>query len=277
MHEAWYNPAWQPLTASVSWPGCRMTSFFQEAGGLPALRRSSGLDETFGQRLRAARLGAHGGDGYGQTELARALGISQATVSDYERGRRRPPLGMLVRLAEALGVSVGWLLTATPEQAEENPAILQRSLAGLLGLTTLTWLGTAVLYELPGTRAGNRGRQSDLPREHPDETTRAAEEAAVYAAARGGRAGQALVLADALCPGARSALVYTGPPCGDLTPGDILFVDPAMSDPGRWRLAFLSGAGPGAESRHTLVPGGTDLPAGLEPRGTVVGLLRRSR
>jgi hypothetical protein len=182
---------------------------------------------------------------------------------------------MLVRLADFLGVSAGWLLTAEPEKSAGRPTVLQRSIADLLGLTTLTWLGSARLCS-PAAAGGPSGEEWTGPPEHSEEGARAAEDPAAYGQIVARSAGETLVLADALCPGARSALVYTGPPHGDLAPGDILFVDPAMSDATRWQLAFVRRADPEVEASYAVVPAGDALPAGSEPRGTVVALLRRS-
>ena len=49
--------------------------------------------------------------GWSQSDLAEhAGGIRQATISDYESGRvNRPDLRILERIADALGVDVGYL------------------------------------------------------------------------------------------------------------------------------------------------------------------------
>lgn len=52
-----------------------------------------------GRALRHARIGA----GLTQTELARQMGTSQATLSAYERGRKQPSVATLGRLLEACG------------------------------------------------------------------------------------------------------------------------------------------------------------------------------
>jgi len=45
-----------------------------------------------------------------QGEAAAAAGVSDATMSNYARGKRVPDAINLYRIARALGVSVGWLL-----------------------------------------------------------------------------------------------------------------------------------------------------------------------
>ncbi|WP_390621258.1 helix-turn-helix domain-containing protein [Urbifossiella limnaea] len=55
-----------------------------------------------GARLRTLREGA----GYTQAELAAAVGIYPHEVSNYERGKTEPSFSVLVRIAEALRVSL---------------------------------------------------------------------------------------------------------------------------------------------------------------------------
>lgn len=55
---------------------------------------------TTGERIRAARLNA----GLTQRALAEKCGIAAGTVQQYERGVRQPRIGLLVRIAIALGV-----------------------------------------------------------------------------------------------------------------------------------------------------------------------------
>lgn len=61
--------------------------------------------ETFGQRLRQARKKK----GLSLEKLAKACGISLASVYNYDRGGRLPNLYTAVCLADALGVSIDWL------------------------------------------------------------------------------------------------------------------------------------------------------------------------
>ena len=57
-----------------------------------------------------------------QKELGELLGVGVQTISSYESGRRRPKMETLVRFAEALGVSVGEILTnADVIPNETNP------------------------------------------------------------------------------------------------------------------------------------------------------------
>lgn len=75
--------------------------------------------EAFGQRLAELREGA----GLSQSALARRIGASQSAVSQIEAGERSPSYGMLVQFAEALGVSMAYLVGAEVEKltpAEEG-------------------------------------------------------------------------------------------------------------------------------------------------------------
>ena len=68
--------------------------------------------ETFGERLTRLREDAR----LSQSALARRVGVSQSAVSQMESGERSPSYGMLVQLAEALGVSVAYLVGADVEK-----------------------------------------------------------------------------------------------------------------------------------------------------------------
>ena len=59
-----------------------------------------------GRRLREVRQGS----GLTQGALSRAVRIGQASLSNYENGKRDLPLAVVVNLAGALGVSLGYLL-----------------------------------------------------------------------------------------------------------------------------------------------------------------------
>lgn len=58
------------------------------------------------KRLRQARDEA----GYKQVDAAKKLGISNGTLSGYERSYRDPDTDILNEMAELYGVSVDWLL-----------------------------------------------------------------------------------------------------------------------------------------------------------------------
>jgi transcriptional regulator with XRE-family HTH domain len=61
--------------------------------------------ESFGQRLKRLRRIA----GLSQARLAEAAGLPAGTVRGYEYDRRQPFLAAAVKLAAALGVSLGEL------------------------------------------------------------------------------------------------------------------------------------------------------------------------
>jgi transcriptional regulator with XRE-family HTH domain len=56
----------------------------------------------YNERRRAGRT---------QADLARVLGVREATITRYERGTRRIPIPALQQLADALGVPLDHLLT----------------------------------------------------------------------------------------------------------------------------------------------------------------------
>lgn len=53
-----------------------------------------------------------------QRELAERIGVSPKVISKYVRGRSTPTLDTLYKIADALDVSVDWLLGRTNEPAE---------------------------------------------------------------------------------------------------------------------------------------------------------------
>jgi transcriptional regulator with XRE-family HTH domain len=74
--------------------------------------------KTQGQRIRVARKAK----GLTQVELASLAGTTQQAIAGYETGRRghgNPNLGVLVKIAKVLSVSIDWLLTGR-EKKEDN-------------------------------------------------------------------------------------------------------------------------------------------------------------
>ena len=57
-----------------------------------------------------------------QTELARRLGITRASLSHYETGRRVPDFDTLAKMADLFGVSVDYIIGRT-EQPVASPEI----------------------------------------------------------------------------------------------------------------------------------------------------------
>ena len=58
------------------------------------------------QRIRELRCAC----GWSQVELAKRLGLSKQTVSNWENDNIQPSIEMLVRLSKAFGVSTDYLL-----------------------------------------------------------------------------------------------------------------------------------------------------------------------
>jgi transcriptional regulator with XRE-family HTH domain len=72
---------------------------------------------TIGDLLRKAREHA----GLEQMELAEELGISRATVSNYERGHVRPRKAVVMAWAMRTGVPVAWLQTGGNPRQGDGP------------------------------------------------------------------------------------------------------------------------------------------------------------
>lgn len=86
--------------------------------------------ERVGDRIRQARFQrqAHLGRAVTQTALAKTLGVSPGAVSQWENGTTEPSLAVLPKLAQALGVSAGWLAFGEEPAADDptNPATARR-------------------------------------------------------------------------------------------------------------------------------------------------------
>ena len=79
-----------------------------------------------GARIRAARLAA----GMTQEQIARIVGVSRSAVAQWETDRTGQVGGNLVRIAAALGVEAGHLLTGTtltppPSETGDEIALLR--------------------------------------------------------------------------------------------------------------------------------------------------------
>ena len=73
---------------------------------MSTVRERSTLRVDVGQRIREWRLRRE----CSQAEIARLAGITQASLSNYENGKRDLPLSTLIGVAAALNVSIGDLL-----------------------------------------------------------------------------------------------------------------------------------------------------------------------
>lgn len=59
--------------------------------------------------------------GYSDADISRLTGIGSSTFSDWKSGRSKPKTAKLEKIAKALGVPVGYLMTgAHPEQTSES-------------------------------------------------------------------------------------------------------------------------------------------------------------
>ena len=74
--------------------------------------RMRAMCEASGRCLRSLREGS----GLTQDQVAVAVGITQASLSNYERGRRAPSLPVAMALADVLGVSLADLAKAAQRQ-----------------------------------------------------------------------------------------------------------------------------------------------------------------
>ena len=66
----------------------------------------------FGARFKACRKSA----GLKQTAAAKLIGISQASISEYENNKSLPPASTIVAMAKVYGVSTDYLLGMTDEK-----------------------------------------------------------------------------------------------------------------------------------------------------------------
>ncbi len=90
------------------------------------------LRKAFGARLKAPRKPKH----WAQKELAAQAGIRFQQLNEYESGLDIPPAEMLVKLADALGVTVDFLLTGNP--VEDSPLAISRLFRRVKLLEALT-------------------------------------------------------------------------------------------------------------------------------------------
>lgn len=75
---------------------------------------------TMGDRLRKAREEA----GLGHSELARDIGVSRNTITNYERGHVQPRRGAVILWAMRTGVPLRWLETGEAPSPSDDGASL---------------------------------------------------------------------------------------------------------------------------------------------------------
>ena len=78
------------------------------------------LNKVFGDRLKNKRLEK----GLTQKELGIKLGISDAAITQYEKGRREPKRELLFKLADILDVSINYFFEGMDEFAEKKEEII---------------------------------------------------------------------------------------------------------------------------------------------------------
>jgi transcriptional regulator with XRE-family HTH domain len=87
--------------------------------------------------------------GLTQADLGKRAGMAAASVSHFETGQRAPSLESLVRLADALDVSVDVLLGRAPVEtsAQLDPIFLRASQADARTLDTVRRVMVALLQD----------------------------------------------------------------------------------------------------------------------------------
>jgi transcriptional regulator with XRE-family HTH domain len=85
-----------------------------------------------------------------QAELGARAGIAAASISHFETGQRAPSLDSLVKLADALSISVDALLGRAPVEAAANvdPIFLRASKASAQTLDTVRRVTAALLADM---------------------------------------------------------------------------------------------------------------------------------
>lgn len=85
--------------------------------------------------------------GLSQEALAERLGVSRQAVSKWETGEALPETNKLAALAEALGVSVDWLLSEDePEEPQAQPGDWTEGLPRTIGRMAKRWGWLAGVY-----------------------------------------------------------------------------------------------------------------------------------
>jgi len=68
------------------------------------------INEIIGERMRLARTRKE----WNQSDLARAVNRPRQHISQVEQGRQQPRAELLIDIADALGVTIDYLLGRTP-------------------------------------------------------------------------------------------------------------------------------------------------------------------
>src|SRR5258706_1001012 len=83
--------------------------------------RIAQLDLAIGARMRTRRRQL----GLSQSDLAERLGVSFQQVQKYERGANRVAASTLLAAAQALNVSIGWLVGEEISEREDDDAVFR--------------------------------------------------------------------------------------------------------------------------------------------------------
>jgi transcriptional regulator with XRE-family HTH domain len=114
--------------------------------------QESELYSCFGQRVRQHRERLN----LNQAEVARAVGLSRASIANIETGRQRTPIHHLYRLARALRVDVHALL---PAPNEEPRTIIDREIRSAVELSSREKEEVAKVVGGVVTAAASRGAE----------------------------------------------------------------------------------------------------------------------
>ena len=99
--------------------------FFRRNPMVICKKQQKQVIHTMGERIASLRRHS----GLSQSALAHTLGLSTSTIAMYEQGRRQPSISIIIALADALGVTIHYLLTGQPAQEtfSQSPAIAARA------------------------------------------------------------------------------------------------------------------------------------------------------
>ncbi len=97
-------------------PAPALTSPAVPAPSVDDVGAALAIEEDFGARIQRLRTKA----GLNQAQVAKRMGVSAPSISNWEKGRARPKRGRMVKLAAILGVSISDLMDdARPEGFQE--------------------------------------------------------------------------------------------------------------------------------------------------------------
>jgi transcriptional regulator with XRE-family HTH domain len=86
--------------------------------------------EEIGKRIQRARESA----GLSQGELAAEVGLTQAALSNYELGKRRPSLANLEHIGDSLGKPLGYFLEESAAVRDREDERLDESIREMIEL-----------------------------------------------------------------------------------------------------------------------------------------------